>query len=159
MSLPVHDTVMADLETILRGDPPFYHVYLYSPSNTRKVITLSELFQHTVPGFTQIQTLYFSLDIPSSDMSIIEETWRASYRDIFENSQGFISMAGGWAVEELNTAEVQGGKAKAFCIVEGWESEEKFRAFQKTEARKSFDRFGSYVKSSEACGVKLLAQD
>ena len=158
MSLPAHDTVMADLETILRGDPPFYHVYLYSQSNTQTVTTLSNLFKQAVPGFTQILTLYLSPDTTSSEASALEKTWRTSCCNILEKAQGFICVAGGWAVEELDKREVPGGKAKAFCIIEGWESVEKYREFNKTETHENFGGFGPLVKFSEACGTKLVAQ-
>lgn len=153
---PSYKPMMADLETLQHGDGIFYHAHLRSVQNSEPT-GLSHLFQSAVPPVTELQTFYFSPDLSSSDSSAFQKAFSTFYRDALDKTQGLMCVAGGWVVEELESKEIRGEKAKVFCIIEGWESVEKHTAFRDSEAYKAFRGSESLSKYSEVRGANLLA--
>ena len=154
---PSYASIIAESATLEDGDGSFYHVSLHSPTNARTT-TLSRLFQPMVPAVTQLQTLYFLGTISPSDAMNFFNAWRDCYYEAVGNFDGLRCVGGGWAVESLDRKEISGGSARAFCIVEGWESEEKLQAFRKTEIYKGVQDLELHAKVSETWTVKLVNQ-
>ena len=153
---PSYNPMMANLTTLQNGECIFYHAYLLSAN--LKPTTLNQLFQSTVPAVTEVRTLYFSSLLSASERFAFEKSFSIFCHTLLDELQGLTCVAGGWVVEELECDKVSGGKAKAFCIVEGWESWNNQQASLKKEAYNLFPDAMPLVKHSELRGGKLVAQ-
>ena len=149
--------MMADLETLQNGDGIFYHAYLRSPKGFSPT-TLFQTFQPVVPAITELRTFHFAPDISPSDSSAFEEAFSGFCHEALGIAQPPSCVAGGWVLEDLESKEIHGGRAKGFCVITGWESVEEHTAFRKCETYNAFPGFEAQAKRSEIRGARLAEQ-
>ena len=139
--------LMEDIMTILRADPPWWHIY-YSESSSKPSSTASGQAKTSVPAssilscspvYSDLTDMYLSPSISSHEISTIEGAWEGFVQDALTKADGFVCAGHGWVMEEMDCSQIEGGKAKIFHTAVGWETEEKHKAFGESTVKKEFD--------------------
>ncbi|KAL9120233.1 MAG: hypothetical protein Q9187_003212 [Circinaria calcarea] len=161
------EPLMKDIMTILRADPPWWHIY-YSKPSPKSSSPVSSQVKTTIPAssilscspvISDLTDMYLSSVVPSRDASALEDAWEEFVHDTLEKADGFICAGQGWVMEEMDCSQVEGGKAKVFHTAVGWESEEKHKAFGESKVKKEFDeKVQAYVKHRVSSLFKFRRQ-
>ncbi|MCJ1404216.1 hypothetical protein MMC11_007441 [Xylographa trunciseda] len=161
------EPLMKDIMTILRADPPWWHIH-YSESSLCRSSSASSQVKTTVPAssilssspvISDLTDMYCSPSISSQDASAVEDAWEEFMQDALRNADGFVCAGQGWVMEEMECIHVEGGKAKVFHTAVGWESERKLKAFGESKVKDEFnEKMQAYAKHVESCLFRFSPQ-
>lgn len=148
---------MAELEKIMRAEPPWYHINYYQQSSgTRTPIPASVFLSPPKAPITEMVVMHLSTTISESYISTLQNLWAGFAEDVLEKADGCVCVGQGMVMEEL---EGDGGKVKGFHVAIGWENEEKCKVFNDKTGVAAFERnVGTLIKGRESCLVRLKAQ-
>ncbi|OCL07822.1 hypothetical protein AOQ84DRAFT_354782 [Glonium stellatum] len=124
MASPAYGPFGETISKLLSAPPSLYHVPF--PASSPFVAPAR------APA-AELASLYFPASYPQADFM---PRWAEFGRVCGQHATGFLGCAGGWSIEEVESAGVEGGKAKVFLAVIAWESVEAHMAFRATEAFK-----------------------
>jgi len=159
--------LMKDIMTILRADPPWWHIH-YAKSSSCDSSSASSEIKTTVPAssilscnpvISDLTDMYCSPSISSQDASAMEDAWKEFVHNALRSADGFVCAGQGWVMEEMECTQVDGGKAKVFHTAVGWESEKKHKAFGESKASNELkEKVQVYAKHVESSLFKFNPQ-
>lgn len=132
LTLPInssYDAFVKRLLTLLDGGPALHHVP-FTPHPARAALS------DTTSPATEVLTVFFPTSYSEADQQKFESNMKELVGALEKNADGFKGSAAGWAIEEVDNAKAEGGKAKAFVAVIGWQSVKHHHDFRENKAFK-----------------------
>lgn len=131
------------LSAILLDPPRYYHARFPRP------------FEHAAgAAVTELATFHFD---GGADAAAFEGNAARFAETLTSSAAGLRDVSMGWAVEEVEHPELQGGKGKAFVLAIGWTGVDAHMAYRETEAFKdSVHLLREGPEASEMVSARLL---